>query len=122
MDGKKQTRNRPKPARGGFGKEDAMTAYRVIIPEENYQLIKFRQDDLPGIGVINEALCDFDSKIVFAWHLSLMIHFDYRIDNDPEWKLAEWHLKAARAEPCIAPNVGPATQPGVRASRRGRHR
>lgn len=22
--------------------------------------------------------------------------FDYRIDHDPNWRLAEWHLKAAR--------------------------
>jgi hypothetical protein len=168
-----------------------MTDYRVIIPEENHQLIEFRQEDLPGIGVINEALCDFEPKVVFAWHLSVMIDFesliengmpskeerevvdpfgdsldavfkgddpekpnalflaritwnrtreliyrvfepepphqyltrmidekthprpfDYRIDNDPEWKLAEWPLKAARAEPCAAPNGGPATQLG----------
>jgi hypothetical protein len=173
-----------------------MTDYRVIIPEENYQIAEFRQDDLPGIGVINEALCGFEPRFLFAWHLSVMIHFesliengmpskeerevvdpfgdsldaifkghdpqkpnalflaritwnrtrewiyrvyepepphqyltrminekthprpfDYRIDNDPEWKLGEWHLKAARAKPCAAPNGGPATQPdnsGVR--------
>ena len=29
--------------------------------------------------------------------------FDYRIDNDPEWKLAEWHLNATKAEPSAAP-------------------
>ena len=154
-----------------------MTDYRVIVPEEHYQIIEFRQEDLPGIGVINKALCDFEPKVAFAWHLSLMIEFDeladkgmpsreerevvdqfgdsldaifkgddpdkpnalflaritwnktreliyrvyepepchqyltrminektsprafaYRIDNDPEWKLAEWHLNATKAE------------------------
>jgi len=39
--------------------------------------------------------------------------FDYRIDNDPEGKLAEWHLNATKAEPSAAtPNGGPATQLG----------
>jgi hypothetical protein len=150
-----------------------VTQYRAIIPTETCRIIEFRQDDMPGIAVINEALVDFEPKIVFAWHLSLMLQFedlilngmpsqaerdvidpygdlldgafkgddpnkpnalflaritwnktreliyrvfdpepanqylvnvieakshprpfDYRIDHDPEWKLAEWHLKA----------------------------
>jgi hypothetical protein len=196
--------SRPGVSGGGrwtFSHVEAMTAYRVIIPEENYQLIEFRQEDLPGIGVINEALCDFEPKVVFAWHLSLMIdfedliengmpskaerevvdpfgdsldavfkgddpekpnalflaritwnrtrelifrvydpkppheylsrmiaeknhprQFDYRIDDDPEWKLAQWHLKAARAEPCVAPNCGPATPVEATRPTKGRHR
>ncbi len=168
-----------------FGHVKAMTDYRVIIPKDNYRLIEFRQKELPGVAVINEALCDFEPKVVFAWHLSLMIHFedliengmpsmaerdivdpfgdsldavfkgddeekpnalflaritwnrtreliyrvyepkpphdylsrliaeknhprafDYRIDNDPQWALARWHLKAARAEPSAASNGG----------------
>lgn len=155
-----------------------MTAYRVIIPEEEYRLITFRQEGLPGVGVVNAALCEFEPKIVFAWHLSVMIlfedliengmpspaereivdpfgnaldavfkgddvekpnalflaritwnrtreliyrvhnpepphehlsrmiaaknhprPFDYRIDHDPEWSLAQWHLRAAKSEP-----------------------
>lgn len=150
-----------------------MTFYRVVIPEERCRFIQFRQENLPGIAVINEALRDFEPKAVFAWHLSMMIRvegviengmpareerevvdpfedlldsifkgddpgkpnalflaritwnktreliyrvyepepaheyltrminenfhprpFDYRIENDPEWKLTEWHLKA----------------------------
>jgi len=153
-------------------------------------MVEFRQEDLPAVGVINKALCDFQPKVVFAWHLSLMIEFqsladngmpstaeqevvdsfgdtldtifkgvdpdkpnalflaritwnrtreliyrvyepepchqyltrmineqssprafDYRIDNDPEWKLAEWHLNATKVEPGVAPN-GPAAQLG----------
>ncbi len=164
-----------------------MPEYRVIIPDEHYQIVEFRQEDLPGIGVINKALCNFEPKVVFAWHLSLMIEFEslvangmpsaeerevvdafgdaldaifkgddpekpnalflaritwnktreliyrvydpepchqyltrvinektsprpfeYRIDNDPEWKLAKWHLDAAKAEPGAAPSGGPA--------------
>ena len=147
--------------------------FRVIIPEEEeYQIIEFKQESLPGIGVINLSLVEFEPKEVFSWHCSIIIdfenliengmpknedvlkaekfedyldknikgenkekpnalflgritwnktreliwrvfdpeitnnlldkiikeenypfQFDYRIDNDTEWKLAEWHLK-----------------------------
>ena len=52
-----------------------MTEYRVIIPDEDYQIVKFRQDDLPGVAVINRALREFEPKVVFSWHLSVMIQF-----------------------------------------------
>lgn len=151
-----------------------MAEYNVIIPTEIYRFVDFRQEDLPGVAAINEALVTFEPQAVFSWHLSVMIEcediilngmpsqaerdvidpygdlldaalkgdnadkpnslflacitwnktreliyrvfdpepanqylvsvieakthprqFDYRIDHDPEWKLAEWHLKAA---------------------------
>lgn len=147
--------------------------FKVLIPEEEYQIIEFRQENLPGIGVVNLSLIEFEPKEVFSWHCSIMINFenfiengmptnndvliaekfedflsenikgadkekpnalflaritwnetreliwrvynakkvneflekiiaekkhpfqfDYRIDNDEEWKLAEWHLSA----------------------------
>ena len=150
-----------------------MTEYRVVIPEERFRIVEFQQENLPGIAVINEALGPFEPKIVFAWHLSIMVQFedlvvngmpshsdrelvdswedlvdavvkgenpdkpnaiflaritwnetrelvyrvyepesvnqylvnaidtksypssfDYRMDHDPEWKLAKWHLSA----------------------------
>jgi hypothetical protein len=150
-----------------------MDEYRVIIPTESYRIVTFRQEDLPGVAVINGALGAFEPKVVFAWHLSVMLRFeeliangmpstaerevvdpycdlldsdfkgddldkpnslflaritwnktreliyrvfdpepidrylvdvidnqrhtrpfDYRIDHDPEWKLARWHLGA----------------------------
>ena len=151
--------------------------FRVIIPEEEYQIIEFKQENLPGIGVINLSLIEFEPKEVFSWHCSIMIdfenliengmpsnedvlkvenfedyldenikgenkdkpnalflgritwnktreliwrvfnpeltnalldkiikeenypfQFDYRIDDDAEWKLAEWHLKSITEE------------------------
>ena len=84
-----------------------MTDYRVEIPDEHYQILTFSQENLPGVAVINSALQVFEPRIVFRWHLEL-VHkylqqiisdnssprqFDYRIDPDDEWKLAEWHLK-----------------------------
>ncbi|ESU21266.1 hypothetical protein FCR2A7T_06940 [Flavobacterium cauense R2A-7] len=55
--------------------------FRVIIPEENYQIIEFRQENLPGIGVINLSLVDFEPKEVFSWHCSIMINFENFIEN-----------------------------------------
>ncbi len=146
--------------------------FRVKIPDEYFQIVKFKQEELPGIAVVNKNLADFEPKEVFSWHCSVMLNckelikngmpskaevklldefgdylddkikgldkekpnglflaritwnetreliwriydpeitneflnalierneypreFDYRIDNDEEWKLAEWHLK-----------------------------
>ena len=47
--------------------------YRVIIPEEIHTVVEFKQNDLPGIAIINSALVEFEPKVVFAWHLSIMI-------------------------------------------------
>ena len=160
--------------RATVGQRETVPDYRVVIPEEQFQLITFLQDNLPGVAALNGGLIGFEPKIVFQWHLSLMIHFedliergmpsvaerelvdpwqeeleaalttpidekvnaiflaritwnatrelvyrvydpepsntllqgmiasknhprpfDFRIDPDPEWKLAEWHLNAA---------------------------
>ncbi|WP_286743731.1 DUF695 domain-containing protein [Roseivirga sp. UBA1976] len=148
-----------------------MKEFKVLIPEEDYSILNFRQEDLPGVAVVNISLRDFEPKEVFAWHLSIMVElndlgengmptksevdvidnygdflddrikgedkdkpnalflaritwngtrelisrvydpeiandflqelieegnqvreFDYRMENDEEWKLAEWHL------------------------------
>lgn len=58
-----------------------MTDFKVIIPDESYSLLNFRQDDLPGVAVVNTALKEFEPKIVFAWHLSIMIDLEDLIDN-----------------------------------------
>lgn len=58
-----------------------MTDFKVMIPDESYSLLNFKQDDLPGVAVVNTALKEFELKIVFAWHLSIMIELDDLIDN-----------------------------------------
>jgi hypothetical protein len=50
-----------------------VTSYKVVIPEERQTLIKFRQRDLPGFATVNAALKEFEPKIVFSWHLSVLI-------------------------------------------------
>ncbi len=58
-----------------------MKEFRVIIPDENYQILKFNQDELPGIAVINKSLVNFEPKEVFNWHCSVMVHFNQLIEN-----------------------------------------
>ena len=47
--------------------------YRVVIPEERHTIVEFKQNDLPGVATINSALVEFEPKVAFGWHLSIMI-------------------------------------------------
>ena len=87
-----------------------MTDYKVIIPEEAYSLVKFRQEDMPGIAFINASLKSFENHIVFPWHLSLMLNFTDLIDNgmpssderglvDPFFDKVEMDLKGDSVKP-----------------------
>ncbi|TWT51892.1 hypothetical protein KOR42_33660 [Thalassoglobus neptunius] len=58
-----------------------MKEYRVAIPQEDLYLIDFSQEGQPGVGVVNAALHQFEPKVVFSWHLSVMIEFADLIDN-----------------------------------------
>lgn len=58
-----------------------MQEFRVIIPDERYQIIKFIQEDFPGVAVINSSLKVFQPKEVFSWHCSVMLHLENLIDN-----------------------------------------
>tara|TARA_B100001105_G_C22304894_1_gene405493 strand:+ start:489 stop:935 length:447 start_codon:yes stop_codon:yes gene_type:complete len=58
-----------------------MKEFKVNIPEEHYKVIEFKQENLPGIGVVNTAFKDFEPKEVFAWHCSMMINFEELIQN-----------------------------------------
>ena len=54
---------------------------RIVIPEASWLVAKFRQEDLPGIAVINSALKEPAIRPVFRWHLSLMMHYKDLIQN-----------------------------------------
>jgi hypothetical protein len=58
-----------------------MTAHRVIIPEQSYSILEFEQDELPGIAAVNTALRGFEPKVVFAWHLSVMLQLEELAQN-----------------------------------------
>jgi|SRR5215217_1349256 len=55
--------------------------FRVLIPDEEYQIIEFKQEDLPAVGVVNLSLIEFEPKEVFSWHCSIMINFENFIEN-----------------------------------------
>jgi len=58
-----------------------MEEFRVVIPDEKYTVLEFLQEDFPGVALINRALRTFEPKVVFGWHLSLMIGFEDVIEN-----------------------------------------
>lgn len=54
---------------------------RIVLPEESFTLIEYKEDDLPCIAAINSALVGFSHKDIFCWHLSVIIDFEDLIDN-----------------------------------------
>ena len=54
---------------------------RIVLPEETYTLLEWKEDGLPCIGMLNSGLKDFDHKAIFGWHLSVSIDFEDLIDN-----------------------------------------
>jgi hypothetical protein len=58
-----------------------MTEYQIITPDEEYQLLKFKKDQRPGIAVVNSALKKFKLRIVFNWHLSIILDLEDLIEN-----------------------------------------
>ena len=58
-----------------------MKEYKVLIPDETYQILNFVQDKLPGVVVVNTGLRNFEPKIVFGWHLSIIIDLEDLIEN-----------------------------------------
>jgi hypothetical protein len=51
----------------------AVTGYKVVIPKDAHTLITFHQRDLPGFATVNSALREFEPRIVFSWHLSVLV-------------------------------------------------
>ncbi len=54
---------------------------RVVIPEESYTLMEWKEDNLPVVGCVNSALKEFEPKEVFKYHLSVEIDLKELIDN-----------------------------------------
>ncbi len=58
-----------------------MNEYKVVIPEDSFSVVTFNQDEMPGVADVNLALRDFEPKVVFSWHLSLIIDFEDSDEN-----------------------------------------
>lgn len=65
-----------------FGRpKNEVKEFKVLIPDEQYSLLDFRQDELPGVAVVNTALRNFEPREVFAWHLSIMLQLNDLAEN-----------------------------------------
>jgi len=58
-----------------------MRHLRVIKPKEEYKIVEFIQEDMPGVAAINSKLKSFEPKEVFAWHFSIMFDLKELADN-----------------------------------------
>lgn len=47
--------------------------YRVVIPKEVYAVLHSEKEGLPAVFVVNQALANFEPKVVFDWHLSIIV-------------------------------------------------
>lgn len=59
-----------------------MKELRVIVPEEDFQILTFKQEGLKGIAVINKNLKHFEPKEVFYWHCSILLEFQHLIEDE----------------------------------------
>jgi hypothetical protein len=58
-----------------------MKEYKVIIPEEKYTIVEYKQENLPAIMVMNVSLLKFEPKEAFSWNLSILIQFNELNNN-----------------------------------------
>lgn len=58
-----------------------MAQYRIVIPDEVFALMEWQKEGLPAIGVINQSLASFEPRLVFPWHLSIIVEFAAQAAN-----------------------------------------
>ena len=54
---------------------------KVLIPDENYQIIEFNQEEKYGIAFINTALQSNELKEVFCWNCSILLELENTTEN-----------------------------------------
>lgn len=50
-----------------------MNTLKVTLPKEEYTTLEYSQNNQVGMATINTALRHFEHKLVFPWHLSVVI-------------------------------------------------
>jgi len=50
-----------------------MPEYAITIPRPHSVVLGFVKDDLPGVAAINAAAHAIEDRIVFRWHLSVLV-------------------------------------------------
>lgn len=65
----------------------------VMIPKDNYQVVEFVQEELPGIAIVNKALKSTNLKKVFSCNCSILIELKNVTENglpvDEELKILD---------------------------------
>ena len=55
--------------------------YRVVIPDEVFAILQWENEGLPAVCVVNQALANFEPKVVFSWHLSIIVQCNELAEN-----------------------------------------
>jgi hypothetical protein len=55
--------------------------YRVVIPDEVFAILEWQDEGLPAICVVNQSLANFEPKVVFGWHLSIILTCQHLADK-----------------------------------------
>ena len=55
--------------------------YNVIIPVEVFAALEWQDEGLPAICAVNQSLSNFEPRVVFAWHLSIIVEFADLVGN-----------------------------------------
>lgn len=54
---------------------------RIVLPDEKFTIIEYKQNNLPCIAAVNAGLLDFQHREIFRWHLSVIIDFEEIVEN-----------------------------------------
>jgi hypothetical protein len=60
-----------------------MTEYRIIIPDDNYTLIKGEDENQLVTILVNTGLAEFEQRVVFPWYLSVLFFLPERESGRP---------------------------------------
>jgi hypothetical protein len=55
--------------------------FKVVIPKEVFAALQWQDDGKPAICAVNQALANFEPKIVFSYHLSILTELSEVNDN-----------------------------------------
>jgi hypothetical protein len=55
--------------------------HHVVLPDDSGCIVRFQQEGLTGIANIRLSLREFEPKIIFPWHLSLVVELQDLADN-----------------------------------------
>jgi len=58
-----------------------MEEFKVLIPEEELEIIEYKAGNLPAVMVVNTSLINFEPKEIFSWNLSITIQFNELNNN-----------------------------------------